>query len=151
MTAFALCLSLIALCGVAGACRSPAAPGATGYAGQWSGTTVQGRPIAFTVSPDETVTSITLGHDFNGCSGSQTFSPLSLSIAPNVVCIPGPCSPALSSYRAFGFASGDRIAGPSTDVNAVLLSMTRAEGTVNFRSYPVCGSAIGVAWTVTRR
>ena len=151
MTARAFRFLVIALCGVAGACRNPAAPTATGYAGQWSGTTLQGRPIAFTVSGDETVTSITLGHDFNGCSGSQTFSPLSLSIAPSVVCIPGPCSPAVSSYRGFGFTSGNPTAGPSTDVSAVFLSMTRAEGTANFRSYPVCGSAIGVAWTVTRR
>lgn len=142
---------VIALCAVAGACHSPAAPASAGYAGQWSGTTAQGRPIAFTISSDEVVTTITLEHDFNGCSGSQTSANLSLNIAPNVVCIPGPCPTSVSSYRAFAYASGNPIEGPSTDVHGVFSSTTRAEGTVNFRSYPGCGSAIEVAWTASRR
>lgn len=142
--------SVIAWCALASACQSATIPTPTGYAGQWSGTTAQGRPIAFTVSPDEAVTTITLGLDFNGCSGSQTFPGLSLNIAPRVTCIPGPCPPSVSSYRAFGYTSGDPIEGPSTDVNGVFLSSTRADGSVNFRNYPGCGNAIGVAWTATR-
>ncbi len=151
MKALGSCFSVMAVCALAGACGSPAGPAATGYAGQWSGTTAQGRPIAFTISPDEVVTTITLGHDFNGCSGSQTFSNLSINIAPTVVCIPGPCPASTLSYRAFGYSSGNQIEGPSTGVNAVFMASTRAEGTVNFRSYPGCGSAIGVGWTATRR
>jgi hypothetical protein len=141
----------IVLCALAVACSSGTAPTSTGYAGQWSGTTAQGRSITFTISPDETVTTITVAHDFNGCSGSQTFSNLSLSIAPNVMCIPGPCAPSIASYRAFGYTSGDRIEGPSTGINALFPSPNRAEGTVSFRNYPGCGSVIGIAWSAARR
>jgi hypothetical protein len=49
--------------------------------GEWEGTTSQGKPIAFTVSQDETVTSITLGYDFNDCSGTRTFAELSIPTA----------------------------------------------------------------------
>lgn len=143
-------LSVIVLAVLAWACHSPAVPSATGYAGQWSGTTGQGKPIAFTVSPDEAVTTITVGYDFNGCSGSQTFSNLTVSIAPNVMCIPGPCPASLSSYRAFSYPSGNPIDGPSTDLNGLFVSTARAEGLVNFRNYPGCGSAPGVAWSATR-
>jgi hypothetical protein len=143
-------LSVIAACALVAACRESAAPTPAGYAGQWSGTTAQGRPISFTIA-GEAVTTLTVGHDFNGCSGSQTFSGLSLSIVPNVICPTGPCPPSLSSYRAFGYGSGGPIDGPSLAVNAVFLSMDRAEGTVNFRGYPGCGNAIGVGWMATRR
>ncbi len=134
-----------------GACGTSTGPSASSYTGEWSGTTAQGRPVAFTISSAQAVTTITLGHDFNGCSGSQTFSSLALTISPTVQCIPGPCSPALSSYRAFSYASGDRITGPSTEINAVFVSRDRVEGTANFRNFPVCGSAIGVPWSATRR
>jgi hypothetical protein len=150
MKALGLCLSITALCAVAAACHSPTAA-TPGYAGEWAGTTAQGRPIAFTISPGEAVTSITVGHDFNGCSGAQTFSDLSLNIVPNVQCIPGPCPASLQSYRGFGYTSGNPFQGPSTDVNAVFFSVTSAQGSINFRSFPGCGSAIGVAWSATRR
>jgi hypothetical protein len=151
MKVLSLRLPVIAVCALAGACGSSTGPTSAGYAGQWSGTTAHGRSITFTISPDEAVTTITVDHDFNGCSGSQTFSNLSISIAPNVTCIPGPCGPSVGSYRAFGFASGNRIEGPSTDLSGLFPSTNRAEGLVNFRNYPGCGSATGVAWTATRR
>ena len=151
MKANCFCLPLIMCCPLASACAGPAAPSETGFAGQWSGTTIHGRPIAFTVSSEEAVTAITLGHDFNGCSGSETFSDLRIPIAPNVICVPGPCSGSLSSYRAFGYTSRGPIDGPSTSLNALFLSTTRAEGTANFRNYPGCGDAIGAAWTASRR
>ena len=151
MKGFHFRFPLIALCAFAGACGSATTPTPVGYAGQWSGTTAHGRSIAFTISADEAVTAITVAHDFNGCSGSQTFSNLSLNIAPNVICIPGPCTGSLASFRTFAYMSGDRIEAPSTEVHAVFPSTTSAEGTVNFRSYPGCGSATGVAWTATRR
>jgi len=141
----------IALCALAVACGSGTAPTPAGYAGEWSGTTAQGRSIAFTISADETVTTLTIAHDFSGCSGSQTFSNLKLNIAPQVMCIPGPCTGSVTSFRAFGYSSGNRLEGPSTDINAVFMSTSRAEGTVNFRNYSGCGSAIGVAWSATRR
>jgi hypothetical protein len=141
----------ITLVAVVSACGNPAGPGDTGYAGQWSGTTAQGRPIDFTISPAEAVTAITVGHAFNGCSGSQTFSNLSLDIAPQVQCIPGPCAPSISSFRSFGYVAGDRVLGPSTSINAVFESPARAQGTVNFRGLAGCGDAIGVAWSAVKR
>src|SRR5712692_10952478 len=92
---------------VISACGSgPTTPAGGSYAGQWSGTTSQGKPIAFTVSSDQKVTAITVGYSFNGCSGVQTYSNLNLDTAPNVACIPGPCSPVVSSYRAFSYSAG---------------------------------------------
>src|SRR5438552_11875672 len=112
MRALGIRWSITVVCAVAAACYGPTTATPTGYAGEWAGTTAQGRPIAFMISPSEAVTSITVGHDFNGCSGSQTFSGLNLNIAPNVQCIPGPCPPSVSSYRGFGYASGNPIDGP---------------------------------------
>ena len=141
----------IALFAVVSACGNPAGPGDAGYAGQWSGATAQGRTIEFTISAQEMVTAITIGHAFNGCTGSQTFSNLSLAITPRVTCIPGPCDPSIASFRSFGYASGDRIDGPSISVNSVFMSPVRAEGTINFRNFPGCGDAIGVPWSAVKR
>ena len=91
----ALCLAVLAST-VWGACGGPASPSATNQSlttGQWSGTTSQGMPIAFSVSQDEKVTTITVGYRFNSCSGTQTFSNLNLPTQPDVICVPGPCSP----------------------------------------------------------
>jgi hypothetical protein len=142
---------MIAACALAVACDNPAGPADTSYAGQWSGTTAQGRPIDFTISTADAVTAITVGHAFNGCSGSETFSNLSIDIAPRVQCIPGPCPPSVTSFRSFGYSAGDRIEGPSTSVNAVFGSPVSAGGTVNFRGFPGCGDAIGVAWSAVKR
>ena len=74
------------------------------------------------------MTTITIGYSFNACSGSQTFSGLDLRTAPDVTCIPGPCSGSISSYRAFGYASSGPIDGPRTVVNGLFVSANRAEG-----------------------
>ena len=116
----ALCLAALAST-LSGACGGPASPSATNQSlaiGEWSGTTSQGMPIAFSVSQDEKVTTLTLGYRFNSCSGTQTFSNLSLPTAPDVICVPGPCPTTVSSYRAFSFADGSRLNGqPNTSVN----------------------------------
>jgi hypothetical protein len=121
-------------------------------AGNWSGTTVQGEAITFTVSADEKVTSIDLGYGFNGCSGSKSFSSLSLETARNVTCIPGPCPAAVSSYRAFHFfEGGTTFDAPSTTVNGFFPAPGRASGTLNLVNYEGCGTARGVGWNATRR
>lgn len=140
----------LVLCLFAAACATPAAPKVS-YAGEWAGATSQGEPITFTISADETVTSITAGYAFNGCRGSKVFANLNVSIAPQVVCLPGPCSGPVSSYRAFSYQSGDVIQEPTTEVHGSLFAGTNAQGTMNFRNYPACGDAIGVAWSATRR
>jgi hypothetical protein len=138
---------------LASACGSaPTSPSASSLSvGQWSGTTAQGASIAFTVSSDEILTTIAVGYAFNGCSGTQTFADLSVPTAPNVTCIPGPCSGAISTYRAFAYTSGSDRTGPSTSVNGLFLPGGRAQGLVSFRDFPACGTAVGVEWTATRR
>lgn len=134
--------ALLAACG-------PTTPSPASLDGQWSGTTSQGAPFAFTVSTDQKVTAIIVGYNFNGCSGQQTYSGLNLDTTPNVTCIPAPCSSTIASYRAFGY-SDRSIEGPSTTVNGLFTSPKKAEGQVAFRDYPGCGSAPGIAWTATR-
>jgi hypothetical protein len=146
---------LLAASVVAGGCGSPSGPSSGsssgGYAGQWSGTTAQGRPISFTIGPNDTVTAITLGHEFSGCSGSQTFSSLSLSIVPQVECIPAPCPSSLTSFREFAYDAGTMFDGPRTEVHGLFMNTTRAEGSINFRNFQGCGTVLGVSWTATRR
>jgi hypothetical protein len=147
------CVWALLLCAALGACGSEdrlTSPSASPLRGQWIGTTAQGTPITFTVSADEKVTAITLGYAFNGCSGSHTFDNLNLDTAPTVICIPGPCSPAVSSYRAFNYSTRSSD-GPSTTVNGLFPSANTAEGAVAFRDYPGCGTALSVAWTAARR
>jgi hypothetical protein len=148
---FVLCALSI---GCGGSTPGPTAPSPGGYSGQWDGTTAQGMPIAFTVSPDDRVTSITVGYRFNSCSGSQMFPNLNLQIAPPVQCIPAPCPPGLlppsASLRTFAYSAGS-ISGPITSMDGTFSSTTRAEGSLDFRNYPGCGSANGVGWTASRR
>jgi hypothetical protein len=130
----------------------PAPPSASSLSvGQWSGSTAQGTLITFTVSSDEVLTAIAVGYNFNGCSGTQTFSNLNVPTAPEVFCIPGPCSGTTATYRAFAYLGGSRETGPSTYFNGVFLPGGRAQGRVSFQDYPACGTAAGVEWTATRR
>ena len=147
-----LCVGMFAAA-LASACGSgPTPPSASSTSvGQWSGTTAQGASIAFTVSPDEALTTMAVGYTFNGCSGTQTFADLNIPTAPNVTCIPGPCSGAISTYRAFAYTSGSDRTGPSTSVNGLFLPGGRAQGLVSFREFPGCGTSAGVEWTATRR
>jgi hypothetical protein len=118
--------------------------------GQWEGKTSQGKPIAFTVSRDERVTSITLGYDFDDCSGTREFLELNIPTAPDLKCLPGPCPRIATSYRAFGFSDGTVDGGPYTQINGVFLPRNQAKGQAIFSGYPDCGSAT-VEWVATRR
>jgi len=138
----------IALCALVSACGSsattPSPGGPPSYAGQWSGTTSQGRPIAFTVSPDQKVTAITVGYSFNGCSGVNTFSNLTLDIGNP----PNPRVPTLGP--GFGYGSGPPDGPNYTQVYGSFTSNTTASGSVVFGGYPDCGNG-GAIWTATRR
>ena len=132
--------------------RNPTSPSSSSLsAGQWHGTTAQGMTITFTVSSDEILRTLSVGHSFNGCSGTQTFSGLHVATAPDVTCIPGPCSGSTTTYRAFAFSSGSRGTGPSTAVNGLFLPGDRAQGIAAFHDFPGCGTVTGVEWTATRR
>lgn len=128
----------------------PFAGGTPSSVGEWSGTTSQGMPISFVVAPDETLTTITVGYDFNGCSGSRRFSDLKVPTAPNVTCIPGPCSGTVTSYRAFGYSAGTPGA-PRTQVNGLFLPLDQAKGLASFSDYAGCGTATEVEWNATKR
>jgi hypothetical protein len=138
---------VISACGSGGS--GSTTPSGSSYDGQWSGTTSQGMSIAFAVSTEQRVTAITVGYSFNGCSGLQTFSNLNLDTAPKVTCIPGPCSPQVSSFRAFSYSAGSGD-GPLTVVNGGFPSTNTAQGVVGFTNYPGCGTALGVGWTANR-
>lgn len=137
---------------MAGACgegpTSPSQPASLSV-GRWAGTTAQGAAITFEVSSTEILTSISVGHNFNGCSGTQTFSNLNVSTLPNVICIPGPCPS--TPNRQFNFSDGTHGAGAVTTVNGLFVPGGRAQGFAGFQDYPGCGTVRGVAWTATRR
>lgn len=147
------CVGALVFLAASSAC-SPTTP-STGASlnaldGRWSGTTSQGVPIAFSVSPDQKVTSIAVGYNFNGCSGMQTYSDLNLDTRPMVTCIPGPCSNDIASFRSFNYSTGP-LNGPATTVNGLFVLASRAEGQASFRDYPGCGTATGVGWTAVRQ
>jgi hypothetical protein len=141
-------LLTIALCALVSACGSspttPSPGGPPSYEGQWSGTTSQGRPITFTVSPDQKVTAISVGYNFNGCSGVNTFSNLTLDIGYP----PNPAAPTLGP--GFGYGSGPPDGPNYTQVYGSFTSNTTATGSVIFGGYPGCGNSGGI-WTATRR
>jgi hypothetical protein len=142
-------LLLIVLCAGMSACdggSGPIAPspgGPSGYAGQWSGTTSQGRPIAFTVSETQKVTAITIGYSFNGCSATNTFTDLSLDIGSP----PNPAAP--SPGPGFGFGSGPPDGPNYTQIYGSFTSSTTATGSAIFLAYSGCGNA-AAAWSATR-
>lgn len=134
----------LAACAVISACdRSPTTP-SSGYAGEWSGTTSQGRPITLTVSSAQKITAITVGYSFGGCSGVNTFSNLNLDIGfpPNpAVPVPGP---------EFGFGSGSPEGPNYTQVSGFFTSNITATGSVGFLGYAGCPNT-GAVWTATKR
>jgi hypothetical protein len=67
-----------------------------------------------------------------------------------VICVPGPCSNDISSFRSFNYLAGAP-GGPSTTINGLFVLGSRAEGQVSFRDYPGCGTAAGVAWNAARQ
>ena len=134
------------LCALIIACGdSPSAPSgaADGYDGQWSGTTSQGARITFTVAGQK-VTAITLGYNFNGCSGTHAFTNLSLDIGTP----PNPGAPTLGP--GFGYGSGNPEVGNYTQILGNFTSSSRVTGSVIFGNYSGCGTAIGI-WNATRQ
>lgn len=153
----AVWLCMTAAMVLAGGCYRPVLPvppfggNSSLSVGEWIGTTSQGMPIAFSVSSeDEIVTSITIGYDFNGCSGVHRFSELSIPTKPNAICIPGPCSGRLLSRRSFAHADGSPAAGPYLQINGLFLPRNQARGQAIFRDYPGCGTET-VQWSAVRR
>ena len=132
----------------AGCGYSPTGPGALNHAGDWSGTTSQGRPISFTISPNERVTAISVAYDFSGCSGVKTFASIDVAItsAPR-----GLLPPELEQFAGFNFRDGAQGAANATQVVGALKSETTASGVASFENYAGCPDTFeGVTWNATK-
>ena len=97
--------ALLALLSCGSSSPTGPSPEPSGYAGRWTGATLQGAPISFTVSSAERVTSITVSYNLNGCSGLLTFDGLSLAIE---TLIRPPENPSVGPFenQRFSYASG---------------------------------------------
>jgi hypothetical protein len=139
---------LLSAC-VASACsgsgNAPTSPPGvmSNYEGQWNGMTSQGMHITFTVA-DQKVTSITVGYNFNGCSGTNTFPDLSLAIGSP----PNPGSP--SPGPGFGFGSGAPDRPNYTQIYGTFSSGTSVSGSMIFGDYAGCGNSLGL-WSAARK
>jgi hypothetical protein len=142
--ALALCASL------AGCGGGPASPESPSYDGQWNGSTSQGRPISFTVSQDQRVTTISVGYSFNGCTGMSTFQNLSLIIAA-LDPFGDPRVPTPPSFGpGFGYGSGQPDSPNYTQIYGSFNSDDLAMGSVVFGAYDGCGNS-GGTWSASRR
>lgn len=120
----------LAACALLGSCggesTNPAGPSAPGYAGEWRGTTFQGEPFSFTVSPAQKVTGIAIGYRFSGCSGVETFPTLDLTIN--------------ASPPFFGHSAGSVPGGRAVSLEVFFQSDRTAFALASFYGPPSCGS-----------
>ena len=130
---FAAGLAILIWCACA-----PARPTPLNFSGDWSGTTSQNQPITFTVSGDLRVTTITLGYNFGGCSGTLTMP----ADAPLLN------TTATASAAVIYTPQGATGPGRAT-VRFVFTSIASANGTIEFADFPTCGSATA-NWTATK-
>jgi hypothetical protein len=138
------------VCIVLSACgdkSSPTAPSSppTSFNGQWSGTTSQGQSISFSVASDR-VTTVSVGYNYSGCSGTATATNLNLEITD----LRG--TP-FESPEPFGFFS---LLGPySESDNTQFTAWFKSPSERTGRGYvlfvrPQCGESFAF-WTVTKR
>jgi hypothetical protein len=141
--------SMALIAGLSAGCSySPMGPGALDYAGEWSGTTSQGRPISFTISSKARVTAISVAYDFGGCSGVKTFTGLDVAIRTAPA---GVLPPELEQYAGFNFRDGAQGAANATQVVGALKSETTATGAASFENYAGCTNTFeGVTWNATK-
>ena len=132
----------------AGCSYAPMGPGALDYAGEWSGTTSQGRPISFTISSKQRITAISVAYDFSGCSGVKPFTGLDVAIRTAPA---GVLPPELEQYAGFNFRDGAQGAANATQVVGALKSQKSATGAASFESYGGCTNAFeGITWNATK-
>jgi hypothetical protein len=148
MDRYAPLVGIVLLCALSSGCGSssptiPTSGGTGSYAGDWMGTTTQGRPIMFSVSADQKVTAINVGYSFNGCTGTRIFSNLALDIG-------NPPNPATSLGPGFGYGSPAPDSPNYTQIYGSFTSSTTATGSVVFGAYTDCGNS-GAVWTAAKR
>ena len=130
-------------CSVA-APASPTSTPAASLAGTWSGTTFQGRPIAFTMSRDSQLTAISVGYQIDTCTGVGSFTNLAVPLF------------AVSGTGATGFAYGATLPDrPEVRISVQGFSMPDGgvAGGVIVYGLPSCGTSESVAgmFQATRR
>jgi hypothetical protein len=129
------------------ACNSATAPSPLppGYAGEWSGTTVQGTPVRFTVSGSDEVTSFTLTYSFSDtCSGTLTNTDLAVPI--HSLDPPGP-----PPYDQPGFEFGTNEVTRATAIGGFFSPDRRsASGQFVLVNYGACGT-VRSTWSARRR
>lgn len=122
-----------------GCACAPSRPTPLDFSGSWAGTTSQGRPITYTVSPDLRITALTVEYAFGNCLGDFTLS-------PNVALLnTSGTAAAVVNYPPSGPATQGR-----ASVNFLFRSITSADGTLQFVAFPTCGNA-NATWTATKR
>ena len=144
----AMWLVCVALSGCGGDSSSPSAPSpaTTSFNGQWTGTTSQGQPISFMVASDR-VTTITVGYNYNGCSGSKT-ADVNLEIIDVRTVSPNLAPP---DPYSFGGLLGPYSESDNTQITAFLRSPTeRSSHGIMLFVRPGCGETIAL-WTATKR
>ena len=118
---------------------APPRPTPLDFSGSWTGTTSQGRPIAFTVSRDLAITGLTLEYAFGTCSGS-------VAIPANVPLLNTTATAAANVvYTPNGPSGPDRI-----NTFFTFTSTTNANGTVLFADFAGCSNTTAT-WTATKR
>jgi hypothetical protein len=99
--------------------------------------------MSFSVSSGQKLTKITVGYNFNGCTGSTTLLP-DASIE-NVPTAPIPVGSATYESGAVGTAN-------RTLINFLFTTERDAHGLLIFVDYSGCGTGpISAAWTANRR
>ena len=117
----------------------------TGYAGEWTGTTLQGTPVQFTVAADS-VTSFILTYNFSAdCSGTLTNTNLAVPIRKQDP--PGP-----PPFDQPGFAFGTNNVTSASAINGHFSPDRRsAAGQFVLVKYGACGPTVLSTWSATRR
>lgn len=118
------------LIGCACAPAAPARPTPLDFSGEWTGSTSQTRPIAFTVSPDLRITSVALDFSFSGCAGS-------LSLPADVTLL----NATGTAAAAFTHAPNGPTGSNRTTIHFLFPSIASALGTIEFSDYAGCGNA----------
>ena len=159
---FAVCLPLFMTVGCGNGSEPTAAPSprvsGNGHAGRWSGTvlvsadippgsgppTTQSQPLSFIVSGDERVTDISIGYNISGCSGTKTFSGLTIVIgaAPINLELLGP-SPINLQLQGWVYASPTADGKNQTHVSGTFTSDVTALGSAEFVKLLECGGGSG--------
>ena len=128
-------------------CQSSTAPSPLtlppGYEGDWTGTTMQGTPVRFSVSADSVASFIVTYNFSDVCAGTLTHTNISVPIRHQDP--PGP-----PPFDQPGFAFGTNNVTNATAISGHFLADRRtAAGQFVLVKYGECGTVLGT-WNATR-